>query len=112
MSWIKSTRSGMHDCVEVNFHKSSSSYQSDCVEVAVPFHKSSFSGDGECVEVAGLDFTKSTYSSTQGSCVETATCACNEVLVRDSKDREGPVLRFTPAEWTAFVQGVKAGEFG
>lgn len=31
--------------------------------------------------------------------------------VRDSKDRDGPVLLFTPAEWTAFTAGVRDGEF-
>ncbi len=32
-------------------------------------------------------------------------------LMRDSKDPDGPVLAFTPAEWEAFVLGVKDGEF-
>ncbi|WP_433224752.1 DUF397 domain-containing protein [Microtetraspora malaysiensis] len=33
------------------------------------------------------------------------------VGVRDSKDKGGPVLVFTPAEWDAFIRGVNAGEF-
>lgn len=33
------------------------------------------------------------------------------VAVRDSKDRTGPVLVFTPAEWSAFIDGAKANEF-
>jgi hypothetical protein len=33
------------------------------------------------------------------------------VAVRDSKNKTGPVLVFTPAEWSAFVEGAKAGEF-
>lgn len=33
------------------------------------------------------------------------------VLMRDAKRPEGPVLVFTPAEWEAFVEGVKDGEF-
>ncbi len=33
------------------------------------------------------------------------------VEVRDSKDRGGPVLRFTPAEWRAFLGGAADGEF-
>jgi hypothetical protein len=59
---------------------------------AVPFRKSSVSGASNpaCVEVG----------------FETSA-----VLMRDSKDRGGPVLRFTVAEWKAFVTGVKAGEF-
>jgi hypothetical protein len=31
--------------------------------------------------------------------------------VRDSKDREGPVLAFAPADWQAFTAAVRAGEF-
>jgi hypothetical protein len=34
-----------------------------------------------------------------------------QVALRDSKDPDGPVLRFTPAEWEAFVGGVRQGEF-
>jgi hypothetical protein len=37
--------------------------------------------------------------------------ASGAVAVRDSKDREGPVLVFTPAEWEAFTAEVKVGEF-
>jgi hypothetical protein len=32
-------------------------------------------------------------------------------IVRDSKNPDGPVLVYTAAEWDAFVQGVKAGQF-
>jgi hypothetical protein len=31
--------------------------------------------------------------------------------VRNSRDSAGPVLRFTPAEWHAFLGGVRNGEF-
>ncbi len=31
--------------------------------------------------------------------------------VRDSHDRDGPVLWFTPQEWEAFCGGVRDGEF-
>lgn len=44
------------------------------------------------------------------TCVEVATLA-EEVLVRDSKVVEGPVLRYTHEEWMAFVSGVKEGDF-
>jgi hypothetical protein len=33
------------------------------------------------------------------------------IVVRDSKDTEGPILRFTPDEWHAFIGGVNNGEF-
>lgn len=55
-------------------------------------------------------FRKSTFSEGGGDCVEVATTG-DSVLVRDSKDPDGPVLRFTPREWEAFVDGVLAGEF-
>ncbi len=35
-----------------------------------------------------------------------------DVLVRDSKNPDGPVLRFTAAEFDAFIDGAKRGEFG
>lgn len=60
-----------------------------------------------CVEV---QFIKSTYSGTDGSCVEVAASP-EQILVRDSKDKEGAVLTFNPEEWTAFILGAKAGEF-
>ncbi len=34
----------------------------------------------------------------------------DRVAVRDSKDRNGPVLVFTPFEWKAFVGGVRDGK--
>jgi len=55
---------------------------------------------------------KSTYSgSNGGGCVEIARNLPGIVAVRDSKDREGPVLTFTPAEWSAFTDRVRGGEF-
>jgi hypothetical protein len=33
------------------------------------------------------------------------------VEVRDSKDPDGPVLRFTPSEFTAWLAGARDGEF-
>jgi hypothetical protein len=34
-----------------------------------------------------------------------------QVLARDSKDPDGPVLVFSNSEWTRFLDGVRAGEF-
>jgi hypothetical protein len=52
--------------------------------------RSNGNGGNNCVEVAFLD---------------------TGVAVRDSKDRSGPALMFTSAEWTAFVDSAKDGEF-
>lgn len=63
-------------------------------ENTIVWNKSSHSGEKNCVEV-GRGFT-------DGS-----------IGVRDTKDNgTGPVLKFTPGEWDAFVSGVRDGEFG
>jgi hypothetical protein len=49
-------------------------------------------------------------SSGEGSCVEMRRHD-GMIEVRDSKDREGPVLRFTNAEFAAWLDGVNKGEF-
>lgn len=55
---------------------------------------------------------KSSYSGHNGgNCVEVADNLPGGIAVRDSKDPSGPVLTFTPAEWRAFVAGVRGGEF-
>jgi hypothetical protein len=59
-------------------------------------------------------FRKSSRSNGSGgnNCVEVDLDAeIGVVLVRDSKDPSGPVLDFTDAEWSAFIAGVKRGEF-
>lgn len=56
----------------------------------------------------GHGWRKSSASGT-GNCVE-VRCG-DTVRVRDSKDPSGPVLTFTLAEWSAFLAGVRAGEF-
>lgn len=54
------------------------------------WRKSSQSGANNCLEVAFVD---------------------GKVALRDSKDRQGPVLFFSAAEWQALLDGVRAGEF-
>lgn len=56
-------------------------------------------------------FRKSSFCSANGGCVEVAVDEFGSALVRDAKDPSGPVLRFSRDEWTAFVAGVRAGEF-
>lgn len=64
--------------------------------------------------VAGLSpiWKKGSKSNGNGgnNCVEVAFLV-DDVLVRDSKDQKGPVLMFTRAEFTAFVDSAKDGEF-
>jgi hypothetical protein len=54
----------------------------------VHWRKSSLSANVNCVEVAFLD-------------------GARHVAVRDSKDRQGPVLVFTAAEWQEFLSRVR-----
>ena len=54
---------------------------------------------------------KSSLSFANGNCVEAARLSGGYVGVRDSKDPHGSMLRFTPAEWSTFLGGVRNGEF-
>lgn len=56
-------------------------------------------------------WVKSSLSYSNGACVEVADLAGGIVGVRHSKSPEGAVLRFTPAEWQAFLGGARLGEF-
>ena len=61
--------------------------------------------------VSGSYWVKSSLSFANGNCVEVANMADGEIGVRNSRDSEGPVLRFTSDEWHAFLGGVRNGEF-
>ncbi len=65
----------------------------------------------EMTSGAGLSWIKSSLSFSNGNCVEVASLSDGGVGVRDSKDPSGPVLRFTPDEWHAFLGGARKGEF-
>lgn len=54
---------------------------------------------------------KSSLSAYNGNCVEVAGLTDDTIRVRDSKHPRGAVLNFTPAEWDAFIGGVRSGEF-
>jgi len=57
------------------------------------------------------DFLKSSLSPADSPwCVEIKR-GSDGILVRDSKDKGGPTLRFTHNEWDAFLAGAKGGEF-
>jgi hypothetical protein len=62
------------------------------------------------VDLSEIPFTKSSLSMGNGNCVEVAHVS-GHYLMRDSKDRTGPTLQFTPDEWNAFIGGIHNGEF-
>ena len=61
------------------------------------------------VDLSRAAWRKATRSGTNG-CVEVGYVD-GQIAVRDSKDRQGPVLRFTAHEWEAFLGGARDGEF-
>ncbi len=69
----------------------------------VTWRKSSLSGSsgGNCVEVAVVDAPHTDHGASVGPLR----------AVRDSKNPAGPKLFFTRSEWSAFLDGVKLGEF-
>lgn len=61
------------------------------------------------MDLSAAVWVKSTHSVSNG-CVEVAFVE-GQIAVRDSKNRDGAVLVFTPREWDAFISGVAGGQF-
>ncbi len=60
---------------------------------------------------SAANWVKSSLSFANGNCVEVADLTDGSIGVRNSRDREGRILRFTSDEWDAFLGGVRNGEF-
>jgi len=58
---------------------------------------------------SGLAWRKAQSSRSNGACVELAS-ADGMVAIRDSKNPDGPILRYTAEEWQAFLDSAKKGE--
>jgi hypothetical protein len=50
----------------------------------------------------------SSYTNNGGACVEVADNQPGIVAIRDSKDRNGPILLLTPMQWRGFITRLRA----
>jgi len=62
------------------------------------------------LEVNGLQWRKARRSCNNGACVEAAPVS-GQILIRDSMDRNGPVMRYPARSWGVFVAAAKMGQF-
>ena len=71
-------------------------------------HMDAVEGDRGAMEhVNSHRWRKSSYSVNGGTdCVEVGSCV-EGVLVRDTRDRSGPLMCFAPAAWQRFAEQVK-----
>ncbi|MGH3938913.1 MAG: DUF397 domain-containing protein [Pseudonocardiaceae bacterium] len=57
-----------------------------------------------------VQWRKSSRSGAGNTCVEVTGLDGGHRAMRDSKDPAGPALKFTPAEWTAFIARIRDNE--
>jgi hypothetical protein len=62
------------------------------------------------LEVSDLQWRKARRSANNGACVEVAP-ANGQIIIRDSKDQDGPVIRYSASSWHIFLGGAKKGQF-
>jgi hypothetical protein len=60
----------------------------------------------EAADLSRADWRKSSYSGSNGNCVEIGDAA-RVVLVRDTTDRDGGTVAFSAEAWQKFVSGIK-----
>jgi Domain of unknown function (DUF397) len=64
-------------------------------------------GDSDRVYPARGHWRKSSFSGSNGDCIEVASLAGGRVGVRDSKKTTGPCLLFPPDAWAAFLDDIR-----
>jgi hypothetical protein len=62
------------------------------------------------LKVGDLQWRKARRSAANGACVEVAPTS-GQIFIRDSKDQNGPVIRYSACSWRMFVVGAKSGRF-
>jgi hypothetical protein len=62
-------------------------------------------------ELGAVQWRKSQASNPSGNCVEVAALPDGAVAMRNSRHPSGPALVYTRAEVSAFLTGVRNGEF-
>lgn len=69
-------------------------------------HQISCQQTGTTADLSASIWRKSSYSGTQGNCVELAANLSGLVAIRDSKHPDAAVLAFSPAQWQGFLRRV------
>ncbi len=102
IQWQKAEESNPNgECLEARWVKSPDSPNDyDCLEAR---WQNASNPTGSCLEARWQN------ASASGECAD-ARWAGGWVEVRNSKDPDGPVIRYTPGEWRAFLSGVRNSE--
>jgi hypothetical protein len=59
-------------------------------------------------ELQRFDWRKALRSMSNGACVEVAS-ATKSIVIRDSMDPNGPVLRYPTNSWNSYISAARAG---
>ncbi len=81
-----------------------------CGEKSIPYLDKVSQMSSMEVDTPHAAWRKSRRSVSNGACVEVAPTIAS-VIVRDSVDPSGPVIKYSARTWQAFIADTKAGTF-